>query len=231
MPYSPRQLTTILYLAASLYSLRASIGANMPWTSYNYVAGNLTNGGGATIIGPPAQQSSINAPLTDTIQMEATGGQTIQLNGTGQYAQLTAQAAANSIVVRYCVPDTLAGGGTNYTISLYTNGVFAQKLSVTSRYTWLYGSYPFVNTPGSNSPRNFFDEVRLSGLSINPGDTVAIQEDADDTAASYVIDLVDLENVAPPLTAPSNSLDVTGAPYNADTNGVIDATAALQSCV
>ena len=130
--------------------------------------------------------------------MEATGGQAIQLNGTGQYAGLTAQAAANSIVVRYCVPDTAAGGGTNYTISLYTNGVFAQKLPVTSQYTWLYGSFSFVNTPGSGSPRNFFDEVRLSGLSINPGDTVTIQEDADDTAAFYVIDLVDLENIAAP---------------------------------
>ncbi len=191
----------------------------------------MTNGGGATIIGPPEQLSSINATLTDTIQMEATGGQAVQLDSAGQYAELTAQAAANSIVVRYCVPDTTTGGGTNYTISLYTNGIFAQKLPVTSQYTWLYGGFPFVNTPGSGSPRNFFDEVRLSGLTINPGDTVRIQEDADDTASHYVIDLVDLENVAPPLTGPSNSLDVTGAPYNADTNGVIDATAALQSCV
>ena len=231
MSNSLNRFTAVLFLGASLYSLQASPGANVPWTSYNYVAGNLINGGGAAIIGPPAQQSSINATLTDTIQMEATGGQAIQLSGTGQYAELTAQAAANSIVVRYCVPDTLAGGGTNYTISLYTNGIFAQKLPVTSRYTWLYGSYPFVNTPGSGSPRNFFDEVRLSGLSINPGDTLTIQEDADDTAAFYVIDLVDLENVAPPLTAPANPLDVTGAPYNADTNGVIDATAALQACV
>jgi Pectate lyase superfamily protein len=204
----------------------------VPWTSYNYVAGNMTNGGGATIVGPPAQLSSINATLTDTIQMEATGGKAVQLNGTGQYAELTAQAAANSIVVRYCVPDTATGGGTNYTISLYTNGIFAQKLPVNSQYTWLYGSFPFVNTPGSGSPRNFFDEVRLTGLTINPGDTVTIEEDADDTAAFYVIDLVDLENVAPPpLSAPANSLNVTGAPYNADTNGVIDATAALQSCV
>jgi len=230
MPNPSRQFAIVLFLGASLSSLQASPGANVPWTTYDYVAGNMTNGGGATIIGPPTQLSGINATLTDTIQMEASGGQAVQLNGTGQYAQLTAQAAANSIVVRYCVPDTATGGGTNYTISLYTNGVFAQKLSLTSQYTWLYGSFPFVNTP-SGSPRNFFDEVRLSGLTINPGDTVTIQEDAGDTAAFYVIDLVDLENVAPPLTAPANSLDVTTSPFNADTNGVIDATAALQSCV
>jgi len=230
MSCSPLQLAIILFFGASLDLLQASPGANVPWTTYDYAAGNMTYGGGATIIGPPAQLSSINATLTDTIQMEATGGQAIQLNSTGQYAELTAQAAANSIVVRYCVPDTAAGGGTNYTISLYTNGVFAQKLPVTSQYTWLYGSFPFVNTPGSGSPRNFFDEVRLSGLTINPGDTVRIQEDADDAATNYVIDLVDLE-VASPLTAPANPLDVTAAPYNADTNGVIDATTALQNCI
>lgn len=227
-----RQLPIILFLAASLHSVQANPGANVPWTSYNYVAGNMTNGGGATIIGPPAQQSSISATLTDTIQMEATGGQAVQLNGTGQYAELTAQAAANSIVVRYCVPDMVTGGGTNYTISLYTNGIFAQKLPVTSQYTWLYGSYAFVNTPGSGSPRNFFDEVRLSGLAINPGDTVRIQEDADDTAAFYVIDLVDLENVAAPLTnAPANSLCITNSPYNADPTGVNDSSAGVQQCI
>jgi hypothetical protein len=231
MSYPLRQFAIIIFLGASLHSVQADPGANVPWTTYDYAAGNMTNGGGATIIGPPAQLSSINATLTDTIQMEASGGQAVELTGTGQYAELTAQAPANSIVVRYCVPDTAAGGGTNYTISLYTNGVFVQKLPVTSQYTWLYGAYPFSNTPSDGSPRNFFDEVHLNGLTINAGDTVSIQENADDTAAFYVIDLVDLENVAAPLTAPANPLDVTGAPYNADTNGVIDATATLQSCI
>jgi hypothetical protein len=228
MSYSLRQLAIILFLGTSLHSVQADPGANVPWTTYEAV--NMTINGG-TIIGPPAQLSGINATLTDTIQMEATGGEAVELTGTGQSVELTAQAPANSIVVRYCVPDTATGGGTNYTVSLYTNGVFAQKLPVTSQYTWLYGSYPFVNTSGSGSPRNFFDEVRLNGLTINPGDTVRIQEDADDTAAFYVIDLVDLENVAAPLTAPANSLDVTGAPYNADTNGVTDSTTALQNCI
>ena len=218
----------LLFFGASLCSLLAFPGANVPWTTYE--AENMIINGGA-ILGPPAQLANINATLTDTMQMEASGGEAVELNGTGQYVEFTAQAAANSMVVRYCVPDTAAGGGTSYTISLYINTNFVEKIQVTSQYTWLYGSYPFVNTPGSGSPRNFFDEVRLSGLTINPGDTVRLQEDADDTAAFYVIDLVDLENVAAPLTAPANSLDVTGAPYNADTNGVIDATTALQNCV
>ena len=231
MSYPQRQLAIILFLGVMLHSVVAAPGASVPWITYDYAAGNMTNGGGATVIGPPAQVASVNVGITDAIQTEASGGQAVELAGPGQYAELTAQAPANSIVVRYCVPDTAAGGGTNYTISLYTNGVFAQELPVTSQYTWLYGAYPFVNTPGNGSPRNFFDEVRLNGLTINAGDTVSIQEGTNDTAAYYVIDLVDLENVAAPLTAPANSLDVTGAPYDADPNGVVDSTTALQNCI
>ncbi len=186
---------------------------------------------GGTIIGPPAQVADISAPVSNTIQMEASGGEAVELAGTGQYVEFTAQAAANAIVVRYCVPDTANGVGTNSTISLYVNGTFVQKLQVTSQYSWRYGSYPFSNNPTDGNPRNFFDEVRQNGLTINAGDTVRIEKDADDTAAYDVIDLVDLENAAPPLTAPANSLCITNSPYNADPTGVNDSSAGVQQCI
>jgi hypothetical protein len=234
--YRTRLFAFVVLSIVSTHSAQANPGANPPWTTYNYEAGNLTNGGGATIIGPPEQLSSISATFSDTIAGEASGGQAFELTGTGQYVQLTAQAAANSIVVRYCVPDTANGGGTNYTISLYTNGVFVQELPLTSQYTWLYGTYgsgtpAWNNNPSYGNPRNFFDEVRLNGLTINPGDTVSLQENTDDTATNYVIDLVDLENVAAPLTQPANSLSITSSPYNADPTGVNDSSAALVNCI
>src|SRR5271170_464151 len=116
MSISLRQPAVILLLAASLHSLRAGPGANVPWVTYE--AESMTNNGG-TIIGPPAQVVDLNAAVSNTIQMEASGGQAVELTGTGQYVELTAQAAANAIVVRYCVPDTTNGVGTNSTISLY----------------------------------------------------------------------------------------------------------------
>jgi parallel beta-helix repeat protein len=184
------------------------------------------------LIGPPVQVAGTNVPVSNTIEMEASGGQAVELTGTGQYVELTAQAAANSIVVRYCVPDTANGVGTNSTISLYQNGIFVQKLPMTSKYSWRYGAYPFSNTPSQGNPRNFFDEVRLSGLTINAGDTVRLEKAADDTAAYDVIDLVDLENVAPPLTnTPANSLCITNSPYNAVGDGVADCSTALQNCI
>ena len=193
-------------------------GANVPWTTYE--AEDMTISGG-TILGPEYGPN--------VVASEASGRECVELDGTGQYVELTAQAAANAIVVRYCVPDTANGTGTNYTISLYTNGIFAQELPVTSQYSWLYGAYPFTNKPAAGSPRNFFNEVRASGLTINAGETVGIEEGANDKAAYYDIDLVDLENVAPPLTAPANSLSITT--YGADTNGVIDSTTALQDTI
>src|SRR5882724_1723280 len=210
---------------APTHSAQASSGATVPWTTYE--AENMTNNGG-TILGPSYG--------TNVIASEASGRQCVQLSGTGQYVQFTAQAAANAIVVRYSVPDSANGVGIDSTISLYTNGVFAQKLPVTTKYSWRYGNYnngqpAFSNNPGDGNPRNFFDEVRAIGLTINAGDTVRIQKDANDTATYDIIDLVDLEYVAPPLTAPGNSTNITGAPFNAVGDGVTDCTAALRSAV
>jgi len=202
---------------------QAFTGASVSWTTYE--AENMTVGGG-TVLGPQYGP--------DTVTSESSGRECVRLNGPGQYIELAAQGAANSIVMRYSVPDTADGVGTNYTISLYVNGVFVQKLPLTSMYSWRYGSYgngqpAFSNNPASGNPRNFFDEMRLTGLTINPGDKVRIQEDADDIAPYYVIDLVDLENVASPLAVPPNSISVTS--YGADTNGINDSTAALQNCI
>jgi hypothetical protein len=228
MSYSLRQLAIIIFLGVSLRSIQASPGANVPWITYE--AETMTNSGG-TLIGPPAQMADINATVSNTVEMEASGGKAVKLTGTGQYVELTAQSNANAIVVRYCVPDSANGAGTDSTISLYTNGIFVRKLPVTSKYSWRYGNYTFSNTPGDGKPRNFFDEVRLNGLTINAGDTVRIQKNADDTATYCVVDLVDLENVAAALTAPANSLAITNSSYGAVGDGVTDCTTALQNCI
>src|SRR5882724_8893878 len=145
----------ILTLVVSLNSALALGGATAPWTTYE--AENMANTG--TILGPSY------AP--NTVAGESSGRQCVQLNATGQFMQFSALSTATAIVVRYSVPDTADGKGTDYTISLYKNGSFVAKLPMTSRYSWLYGSYPFTNNPSSGSPRNFYDEVRTNGLSIS----------------------------------------------------------------
>ena len=212
-----RGLAIMAALIVSLSTTRAFNGAIVPWTTYE--AENMTISGGK-ILGPDYGHN--------TVASESSGRECVQLNGTGQYVQFTAQAAANSIVVRYSVPDTANGTGANYTISLYTNGVFAEKLPMTSMYSWRYGSYQFTNNPSAGSPRNFYDEVRTNNLKINPGDVVRLQVDGTDTGTNYDIDLVDLENVAPALSQPAGYVSIV-TQWGADPSGVSDSTSAFQT--
>ncbi len=211
-------ILSFLIWVVSVVSAHAMPGATVPWTTYE-AEDMLINGG--TVLGP--QYDPIRIPT------EASGRKCVQLNGTGQYIQFTNQSAATALVVRYCVPDTADGAGADHTLSLYTNGVPAARLSVTSKYSWLYGNYPFTNNPTAGSARNFFDEVRVNGLILNAGTVVRLQKDATDTATYYIIDLVDTENVPPALPQPANSISVTT--YGAIGDGVTDCTTSFQNCI
>jgi len=211
------RIVGILTLVTSLSLAKAFAGAALPWTTYE--AEDMATTG--TIIGPQFG--------SHLLASEASGRKCVRLSAVGDYVQFTAASSANAIVVRYSVPDTSDGSGTNHTLSLYTNGTFAAKLPLTSRYSWLYGAYPFTNNPAAGLARNFYDEVRMLGLSINSGDSVRLQKDVTDTASNYVIDLVDLESVAAPLAAPPNSLSVTN--FGAVGDGITDCTSAFQNCI
>lgn len=214
-----RQLVVIIFLSASLNCAQAFRGADIPWITYE--AEDMTTTGAT--LGP-----KYDPYLAET---ESSGQKCVKLVAVGQYVEFTARTAANAIVVRYSLPDSPSGTGLNSTISLYLNGKLVQKLPVTSKYSWLYGRYPFTNNPQAGSPRNFFDEIRWKDLSIGKGDVVRLQKDDDDAAAYCIIDLVDLENVAPPLAAPANSLSITAAHFGAGGNGETDDTAALKKCI
>ena len=201
-------------------SASAARGATVPWTTYE--AENMTNNG--TLLGPSYTGNNVAS--------EASGRQCVRLSSNGAFVQFIAVSNANAIVVRYSVPDTSNGVGADYTISLYTNDAFYCRLPVTSKYSWLYGAYPFANTTNSGSPRNFYDEVRTNGLSIAAGMRVKLQKDSTyDTASYYDIDLVDLENVPAAISQPGGSVSIKSAPYNAVGDGSNDDTSALQSCI
>ncbi|MDB6019278.1 MAG: Pectate lyase superfamily protein, partial [Pedosphaera sp.] len=219
-------LTALLVFVLSLCAVQARPGATVPWTTYEAEA--MTVNGG-TILGPPPRAVDKNVTITNTVEAEASGRLCVKLSATGHYVEFAAQGVANTLVVRYSVPDTADGTGADYTLSLYVNGTFVRKVPVTSKYSWLYGAYTFSNTPGNGSARNYYDEARLMNLSIGLGDQVRLQVDADDAAAYYVIDLVDLENIAPPLSAPPGSRSVLS--YGAVGNGTTDDTIAISNCV
>jgi hypothetical protein len=146
------------------------------------------------------------------IEAEAIGRKAVVLQNTGDSVKFQpADGTADSIVVRYSVPDAAGGGGEDYTLSLYRDGTFVTKLTLTSKYAWNYRGAlmndPSTDVPGPQ-PHTFFDEVRFVDPSPRSGANWELRRDGDDTAAFYVIDLADFEKVPPPQTMPDGFTNV-----------------------
>ena len=167
------------------------------------------------------------------VATESSGRRSVQLNSQGQYVEFTSTNASNSIVVRNSIPDAPGGGGQSATISLYIDGRFDRKLTLSSKHSWLYGSTDspegLTNTPGGDARRLFDESNALLPQSYPPGTKFRLQRDAGDNAAFYVLDLVDLEQVAPALTQPAGCTSITA--YGAVPNDGIDDTDAIQRAV
>ncbi|MER7760175.1 CARDB domain-containing protein [Streptomyces sp. NPDC097619] len=164
---------------------------------------------------------------------ESSGRESVRLDTTGDYVEFTSTGAANSIVVRNSIPDAAGGGGREATLSLYANGQFVRKLTLSSKHSWLYGNTDqpegLTNTPGGDARRLFDESNALLSQSYPAGTKFRLQRDAGDTAAYYIVDLVDLEQVAPPAAKPAQCVSITE--YGAVPNDGIDDTDALQRAV
>lgn len=164
---------------------------------------------------------------------ESSGRKSVRLGSTGEFVEFTSTNPANSIVVRNSVPDAAAGGGAEATISLYANDVFVRKLTLSSKHSWLYGSTDdpegLTNRPGGDARRLFDESHALLSQSYPVGTKFRLQRDADDRASFYIVDLIDLEQVAPPAAKPANCVSITE--YGAVPNDGIDDTDALQRAV
>jgi hypothetical protein len=212
-------------------------GATLPYTEYEAEAAAYDG----TLIGPSATMAMNGGNLTTEMAAESSGREAVKLTAQGQSITFTTTAPCNAIVVRYIIPDAAGGGGINATLSCYVNGVFNQELNMTSVYNWDYGNtmnYTFssgVNVAGYNknpaagSAFHLYDETHaLLGEEVAAGSTITLEVGPSDTAAYYVIDLIDLEEVGPPLSMPSGFVPITS--YGA-TSGGADCSADIQNCV
>ncbi len=195
-----------------------SRGATVPWVEYEAEDGQTTG----TVIGPDR--------TFGTFASESSGRQAVQLNSVGEYVQVDAQVAANSIVVRYIIPDAPQGGGITATISLYVNGAFERKLKLTSKYAWSYGGESYAFNAPSIGEHHFYDETRALINDIPTGSTVRLQKDPDDTADYYVIDLIDLEQVGAPKPMPAGYLSIAND-CGAVAHDSEDDGPAIQKCI
>jgi F5/8 type C domain/Pectate lyase superfamily protein len=206
-----------------------AVGAATPFTEYNAATSPAARTNG-TVLAPDYQYGSLQA--------EATGRQAVQLIGQGRYVSFTLTHAANAVDFHYAIPDSLEGGGITAPLDLYVNGALTTALSLTSEFSWLYGTYPFTNTPftgvpDGQVPHDFYNDVRYQFPAMLPaGTTVELKVDAGDDAPWYVINTADFEQVGAPIAQPASGyVDVTQAPYDVDDTGASDVTTALQNAI
>jgi len=201
----------------------AAVGATLPYTEYTATSPQTQTNG--TVLAASTAYPSIQA--------ESTGRRAVQLTATGQYLQVTLTHPANSIVVRYSIPDNSDGSAASAPIALYANGNKVQDLNLSTKYSWLYGGgYYDTNTPSSGPAHHFYDETRALIGDWATGTVLKLQKDAADTAASYTFDVIDTEQVDPAFAMPVNFVSITdyGVTPNSgadDTNAINNALSAL----
>ncbi|WP_214107212.1 glycosyl hydrolase family 28-related protein [Acrocarpospora catenulata] len=195
-------------------ALVAGRGANVAFAEQE--AENAVHTG--TVIGP--DRSAYTLPA------EASGRKAVKLTA-GQYVEFTLPSAANTITVRYSIPDAPNGGGITAPLNVTVNGGNKKVMTLTSEYSWLYNQYPFTNDPNADllhpdwwitecscvpaatsptptitkpfRPGHFYDEQRLLlGRTYKAGDKIRLTAPAGSNAAWTVIDLLDTELVGAP---------------------------------
>jgi len=190
-------------------------GANPSYSTYEAEKSKYTG----SLIGPSMTYLTLPA--------EASGRQAIQFTKSGDNVEFTLTQSTNAIVVRYSIPDSSDGSGQTANLGLYINGVHETSLVLTSRYSWLYGTFPFTKNPGDGSAHHFYDDVRYKiGRTLNAGTVIRVQGES---AVEYTIDFLEAYDIDGPLSQPSGYISVTN--FGADPSGKADSFNAFNAAI
>jgi hypothetical protein len=121
-------------------------GAQLPYTEIE-AENAKTNG---QVIGPDFAFTHLPS--------EASMRKAVTLSA-GQYVEFTTNDSVNAVSVRYSIPNSPDAHGFDALLSVLVNGNHLTDVTVTSRYSWYYGGYPFSKNPGDGKPHHFYDEV------------------------------------------------------------------------
>ena len=217
-------LPALLFLALPLHAAIPA-GAKVPFITLE-AEGQATTGKVVKLQGKPDTAVSP--------EMEASGRGYVELEAAGQAGRFPVTAAANTIVIRHCIPDAPNGGGTEATLSLFVNNQFSQTLKLSSRHNWTYGEAGQngqSDTPGK-AAHVFWEESRyFLTTTLKPGDKIDLRKEAGDTAAFYRIDLVELEQAPPPLPAPAAGTFLSVTDFGAEGTDQADDSGAILACI
>ncbi|SFT14680.1 S-layer homology domain-containing protein [Paenibacillus sp. BC26] len=160
---------------------------------------------------------------------EASGRQAVRLRESGDRVTFTLNHPANRVTVRYSIPDSADGVGTESKVGLYINGEKQSDLVFTSKYAWVYGSYPWTNRPEDGDAHRFFDESSFELGDLPAGATLELRKEADSEADYILVDLIETDWADAPYEMPAGFLSV--AEFGAVPNDDQDDTEAIRSAI
>ena len=161
--------------------------------------------------------------LQTELQSEASNQVAVQLVAKDSYVQWTNDEAADGLTIRFSLPDSPTGAGTQGNINLYVNDVLVQTITLDSYWAWQYfhkvptpEQYP-DNTPddANKFPRMRFDEIHLKLADKIPAGATFKLVKADDNDTPYTIDFAELEE-APSMVTFDSILDENKVEYTPD---------------
>lgn len=168
-----------------------------------------------------------------TIPSEASERSYVELKNTGDYVSVTLENDANALVIRYSIPDSADGAGLD-TCAILDVGEDTYDLELTSRYSWVYGAYPWNNDPStaetSGGAHHFFDDIRILLDKTYPAGTVITITKGEQTDVDFcIIDLIEAEEVDAPLPMSENALSIVD--FGAVADDDIDDGIAIEQCI
>ncbi|MGI5241146.1 choice-of-anchor D domain-containing protein [Dactylosporangium sp. CA-139066] len=183
-------------------------GADVPFTTYEAESA-ATNG---ARIGPGNAFTRIEA--------EASGRRAVALKA-GQYVEFTLAERADAVNVRYSVAD----GSPDAPLHVSAGGRSLTDLTLTARYSHVYGNYPYTNDPADGGEHHYFNDVHaLLGRTLPAGTRVRFT-----ATAPVVVDLADFEQAGPAREMPAGYLSAAG--FGADPTGAADSGPAIQAAI
>jgi hypothetical protein len=224
------------YLNKGINTIKVSNAINV--TALNVYDSYNINYRGATVdyVTFEAELMETNGKVLDedrtyrTIASESSRRSAVILDGTTQYVRFVLTENTNALVIRYSIPDTLDGVGQDATLNLYIDNAKKTAINMTSRFTHLYGAYPWTNNPSDGNVHVYYDEVKVMLDQVYPAGTVIkLQKDVSNYAKSYVIDFVETSLVEGANQKPLNAVSITD--YGAIANDNISDLNALLTAI
>lgn len=198
-----------------------SAGAQVLYTTYEAEKGQTS----ATIVGDDRTYR--------TMASEASERSYVELKNTGDQVSVVLQEDANALVVRFSIPDSEDGKGLETVLSLQV-GEDSYDLPLTSKYSWVYGAYPWNNDPSTaetdGGAHHFFDDARIFLNKTYPAGTKVTLTKGEKTDVAFcAIDLIEAEEVDAPIEKPENALSIVD--FGAVPNDGQEDGLALEKCI